>query len=434
MPATIIVGAQWGDEGKGKLTDLLADQVDYVVRYQGGDNAGHTIVNGDQTVKLHLIPSGILYSRIVSVIGNGVVVNPRVLLAEMDGLEARGIDTSKLKISNNAHMVMPYHLLLDAAGEKKLGDNLIGTTCKGIGPAYTDKASRIGLRIQDLMDRDIFKIKLEQALKVKNPLLTAVFGLEPLEAEPIVDEYMSYADRLRPHVEDTSLLLHRALNDGKQVILEGAQGTLLDIDHGTYPFVTSSSPCSGGAIEGAGIGPGRIDSVVGILKAYVTRVGSGPFPTELHDGDGEEMLQRGVEFGTTTGRKRRCGWFDAVLLRYAVRINGLTSLALTKLDVLSSFDKIKICTAYEYEGEIYDEFPPHQTIFHKAKPIYEEMPGWGVDISEASRLEDLPQQARDYVARLEELAGIPISLISVGPKRDQTIVTGPLLPADAAKL
>ena len=421
MPATILIGTQWGDEGKGKITDILADEMDIVVRYQGGNNAGHTVVNGEQELKLHLIPSGVLYPHTVPVIADGVVVDPKILLEEMDELAARGIDIDKLIISGNAHLIMPYHRLLDQAAETHLGKAKIGTTHKGIGPAYTDKASRIGIRAQDLFDMKIFRAKLGQVLRIKNDLLTKVYELPPLDLDEIVREHEVYADRLRGRIRDTSLYINRALDDGKRVLFEGAQGTLLDLDHGTYPFVTSSSPVAGGACAGAGVGPLRIDKVTGIVKAYVTRVGSGPFPTELEDEVGTHMLEVGVEYGTTTGRKRRCGWFDAVILRYAVRINGLSDIVLTKLDVLTGLSPIKICVGYAFEGKVYDEFPPHQTIFHKCEPVYEEHEGWTEDIHEAETMADLPPAARAYVTRIEKLGGLKFSLISVGPKRDQTI-------------
>ena len=426
MPATILLGVQWGDEGKGKLTDLLAERADLVVRYQGGDNAGHTIVHGEEVYKLHLIPSGILFDHIVPVIGNGAVVNPRVLLSEMDGLVERGVDVSRLRVSNNAHLVMPYHLALDKAAESKLGRNQIGTTCKGIGPTYTDKTSRIGLRTQDLMDPPLFREKLELVLGQKNALLEKVYGLPPCSATEIAEEYLGYAERLRSFVADTSLLVSNSLDEGREVILEGAQGTLLDLDHGTYPFVTSSSPCVGGAIEGAGVSIWDIDGVIGVAKAYTTRVGSGPFPSEDYAEVGEQMRETGAEFGTTTGRARRCGWFDAVLLKYSVRLNGLSAIALTKLDVLSSFKSVKICTAYEVDGERYTDFPDHQSIFHKARPVYEEMEGWEGDISGVRVYGDLPAAAQRYVERLEELAGVPASLISVGASREQTILREPV--------
>ncbi len=422
MPGTVVLGAQWGDEGKGKITDLMADRMDLVVRFAGGNNAGHTIVCGDDEFKLHLIPSGILYPHITTVIGNGVVVNPKVLLEEMDSLHARGISCSKLRISCNAHLVMPYHLAFDRLGEVSLGSAKLGTTHRGIGPAYSDKTDRMGLRMQDLLDEKIFRTKLETALERKNAILVKAFGQKPFDADAIMSEYMDYAARLSPHIEDTSLLLYNSLEDGKKVLFEGAQGTLLDIDHGTYPFVTSSSPTIGGVFTGTGVGPRHVERVVGVAKAYVTRVGYGPFPTEQTNEIGETMGQMGVEFGTTTGRKRRCGWLDVVLLRYAARVNSLSGIALTKLDVLSAFDRLKICVGYSYQGKIYHDFPPHQTIFHKCEPEYLELPGWKSDISGITERDSLPVEARRYVEQVEQASGVPVEIISVGPKRTQTIL------------
>lgn len=416
-----MLGAQWGDEGKGKITDLMADRMDFVARFAGGNNAGHTIVCGEDEFKLHLIPSGILYPHITTVIGNGVVVNPSVLLAEMDALHERGISTASLKISCNAHLVMPYHMAFDHLGEISLGKAKLGTTHRGIGPAYADKADRLGLRMQDLLDEKIFHTKLESALARKNAILVKAFGQEAFDPDEICAEYMGYAERLAPQIEDTSLMLAGALEEGKKVLFEGAQGTLLDLDHGTYPFVTSSSPTVGGVFTGTGIGPRHIEKIIGVAKAYVTRVGYGPFPTEQTGDDGEMMGRRGVEFGTTTGRKRRCGWLDVVLLRYAARVNSLTGIALTKLDVLSEFERLKICVGYSYHGKIYHDFPPHQTIFHKCGPEYLELPGWQSDISDITRKEDLPPEALKYVEFVEKSAGVPVEIISVGPKRSQTI-------------
>jgi len=424
MPGFVLVGTQWGDEGKGKITDLLADKMHMVVRYNGGDNAGHTVVPGNKEFRFHLLPSGVLYSHITVVIANGVVVNPRVLIEEMDGLERAGFSAGKLRVSCNAHVIMPYHLLLDGAYELQLGKSKIGTTRKGIGPAYSDKAARIGIRAQDLLDMKIFRTKLKEALQVKNAIMESLYNLKPLDFDEVVAEYSEYAKRLKEHIVDTSFLIHNFLDEGKNVFFEGAQGTFLDIDHGTYPFVTSSSPIAGGACTGAGVGPKHLQHVMGVVKAYVTRVGSGPFPTEQDNEIGETMRGIGKEFGTTTGRPRRCGWFDAVLLRYAVRINGLTSMIITKLDVLSQFESIKICTGYRYEGQIFEQFPPHQTIFHKCEPVYEELPGWQGDISDVTKYEDLPEAAKRYVDRIQELAQVPIGMISVGPKRDQTILIG----------
>lgn len=423
MPATILVGTQWGDEGKGKITDILADKMDLVVRFQGGNNAGHTVVKGDTELKLHLIPSGILYSHITPIIADGVVIDPKTLIDEIEGLSTKGIQVDKLIISGNAHLIMPYHRILDQAAETHLGKAKIGTTRRGIGPAYTDKATRIGIRAQDLLDMKIFRQKLAQVLVIKNEILTKIYGLPPLELDEIVSEHVEYAERLSSFIKDTSLYINKMLDSGKRVILEGAQGTLLDLDHGTYPFVTSSSPVAGGACAGAGVGPLKIDTVIGIVKAYVTRVGSGPFPTELDDDVGIHMRDVGGEFGTTTGRVRRCGWFDALILRYACRINGLSDMVLTKLDVLTGLSPIKICVGYKYQGKTYTEFPPHQTIFHKCEPVYEEHEGWSEKIDQAKTMDDLPQAARNYIARIEELAGIKFSIISVGPKRDQSIFT-----------
>jgi adenylosuccinate synthase len=431
VPATIIVGAQWGDEGKGKATDLLADTTDLVVRYQGGNNAGHTVIVGDQVFKLHLIPSGILYPHVTPVIADGVVVDPAVLLQEFDGLAARGIDPfDRVKISGNAHLIMPYHRELDLLIERRLGKANLGTTKRGIGPAYADKASRVGLRFQDLFDEKIFRQKLEAVLVHKNEQLAKIYNRLPMDADEIAVEYLEYAERLRPCLTDTTELIHTSLEAGKHIILEGAQGTLLDLDHGTYPFVTSSNPVAGGALTGAGLGPRHVDRVIGITKAYVTRVGTGPFPTELFDEIGEVMTDRGGEYGTTTGRRRRVGWFDAVLARYAERVNGFTDIFLTKLDVLSGFETLKVATAYRYDGQEYVNFPPHQSIFHHAEPVYTELPGWDEDLTEVDRYEDLPQAARDYVDVLEEESRSRITWVSVGPKRSQTLIRHdvPLVP------
>jgi len=421
MPGVALVGIQWGDEGKGKVTDLLAQNTHVVVRYQGGNNAGHTIVVEGQRYAMHLIPTGVLYPHCTPVIGPGVVVNPQVLLEEIDLLAERGIDTSRLLVSGNAHLVMPYHLQLDLVTERRLGKNRLGTTKKGIGPAYADKAARIGLRVQDLLDPKIFTAKLEVALKEKNLLLTRVYGRLPIELSEIQDTYESYGERLRPYITDTANFVQRALDEGKTVLFEGAQATMLDLDHGTYPFVTSSNPIAGGACAGAGVGPRDITRIIGITKAYCTRVGSGPFPSEADPADAEVLVEAGGEYGTTTGRKRRCGWFDAVAARYAARINTLTELVVTKLDVLSHFDKIPICVAYEYEGEHYEDFPPHQTIFNKCRPVFEELPGWREDLRSARRMEDLPKEARALLERFEELSGAPVSWASVGPGREEIV-------------
>ena len=427
MTAIVLLGAQWGDEGKGKATDLLGDKVKYVVRYQGGNNAGHTVVIGDQKYALHLLPSGILSPNCIPVIGNGVVIDPAVLLDEIKGLNERGIDTSRLKISTNAHLITPYHRTIDKVTERFLGNSKIGTTGRGIGPSYADKINRIGIRAQDLFDPSILKQKLEGALRDKNQVLIKVFNRKGIEVEEVFSEYLSYAESLRKYVVDTSLLLNQALDKGEVVLLEGSQGTLLDVDHGTYPFVTSSNPTAGGAATGSGIGPTKISRVIGIVKAYTTRVGSGPFPTELFDEDGERLRTIGGEFGTTTGRSRRCGWYDALIARYAVRINGLTDFFLTKLDVLTGWEKIPVCVAYEIDGKKVDELPSSQTDFHHAKPIYEYLPGWSEDISNAKSINELPSNARSYVKYLEEISGAPMSAIGVGPGRDQTIVVKDLI-------
>jgi adenylosuccinate synthase len=425
MPVIVLVGAQWGDEGKGKATDLLGaagkDPVDYVVRYQGGNNAGHTVVIGDQHYALHLLPSGILTPGCTPVIGNGVVIDPGVLLHEIKGLNERGVDTSKLLISGSAHLITPYHTNLDKTRERFLGKNKIGTTGRGIGPTYADKLNRIGVRVQDLFDEKILRQKIEAALIDKNHLLVKVYNRRAITVDEVVEEFLPFADAFRPHVTDTALVLNRALDDGKLICLEGSQGTLLDVDHGTYPFVTSSNPTAGGACTGSGIGPTRIDRVCGILKAYTTRVGSGPFPTELEDENGEFLRRVGHEFGTTTGRQRRCGWFDAVISRYATRINGLTDFFLTKLDVLTGLEAIPVCVAYDIDGVRFDEMPMSQTDFFHATPVYEEFPGWTEDITGARTLSDLPKNAQSYVTALEEMSGAPISAIGVGPGRDQTI-------------
>jgi adenylosuccinate synthase len=427
MPAVVLLGAQWGDEGKGKATDLLGDQVDYVVRYQGGNNAGHTVVIGDQKYALHLLPSGILSPNVIPVIGNGVVIDPAVLLTEIKGLNERGINTSKLKISTNAHLITPYHRTIDKVSERFLGKSKIGTTGRGIGPAYADKINRIGIRVQDLFDQSILRQKIEAALHDKNQILVKVFNRKGITVEEVIDEYLGYAEILKPYVTDTSLLLDQALQQGKVVLLEGSQGTLLDVDHGTYPFVTSSNPTAGGASTGSGIGPTKITRVIGILKAYTTRVGSGPFPTELFEEDGEALRKIGGEVGVTTGRNRRCGWFDAPIARYAVRVNGLTDFFLTKLDVLTGWEKIPVCVAYEIDGKRVEDLPASQSDFHHAKPIYEYLPGWKENISKAKSVADLPKNAQEYVKFLEKISGAPMSAIGVGPGRDETIVVRDLI-------
>jgi adenylosuccinate synthase len=427
MPAIVLVGAQWGDEGKGKATDLLGDQVQYVVRYQGGNNAGHTVVIGDEHYALHQLPSGVLSPSCVPVIGNGVVIDLAALLTEIDEIQERGVSCDNLLVSANAHLIMPYHRALDKVSERFLGKAKIGTTGRGIGPTYGDKVARVGIRVQDLFDPGILQQKLELTLRDKNQLLTKIYNRRGLEAKRIAEEFAGHAERLRPYVADAGLVLGKALDAGDSVLLEGAQGTLLDVDHGTYPFVTSSNPTAGGACVGAGIGPTRVSKVIGILKAYTTRVGSGPFPTELHDAQGEWLRVTGGEFGVTTGRARRTGWFDAVIARYATRVNGITDLFVTKLDVLSSLEKIPVCVAYEVGGKRHDDIPMTQTDFHHAKPVYEYLDGWAEDISGARAVTDLPAAAQSYVRAIEETSGARVSAIGVGPRRDQTIQIHPLL-------
>jgi adenylosuccinate synthase len=423
MPAIVLIGAQWGDEGKGKATDLLGDRVQWVVRYQGGNNAGHTVVLPDgQDFALHLIPSGILTPNVTNVIGNGVVVDPGVLLDELAGLEARDVDTSKLLISADAHLIMPYHVAIDKVTERYLGKAKIGTTGRGIGPSYQDKVARVGVRVQDLLDEKIMRQKVDAALDFKNQVLVKVYNHRALDPNQVVDTVLEQGSKFLDRIADTRLLLNQALERGENVLLEGSQGTLLDVDHGTYPFVTSSNPTSGGASAGSGIGPTRITTVIGILKAYTTRVGSGPFPTELNDEMGERLRKTGGEFGVTTGRSRRTGWFDAVIARYAARVNGITDFFLTKLDVLSGLNTVPICVGYEVDGRRVDDMPMTQTDVHHAIPVYEEMPGWWEDLSECREFSELPANARAYVEHLEELSGARVSAIGVGPGRDQTIV------------
>jgi adenylosuccinate synthase len=431
MPAIVLLGAQWGDEGKGKATDLLGSRIDAVVKFNGGNNAGHTIVigTGDQREKyaLHLLPSGILTPGCIPVIGNGVVIDLGVLFDEIDGLEARGVDTSKLVVSASAHIVASYNTTLDKVTERFLGSRRIGTTGRGIGPTYADKMSRVGIRVQDLFDAEGLRAKVEGALSLKNQILVKIYNRRAAEPAAVVDELLSYAERLRPMVADTSLLLEQLLDDGKTIVLEAGQATLLDVDHGTYPFVTSSSATAGGACTGSGIPPTRIDRVIAVVKAYTTRVGEGPFPTELLHTKGDELREAGAEYGTTTGRPRRTGWFDAVIARYATRINGVTDFVLTKLDVLTGMDEIPVCVAYEVDGVRHDEVPMTQAEFARAVPIYETYPGWTEDISTARSLDDLPINARDYVSALEKMIRAPISVIGVGPERDETIVIHDLL-------
>jgi adenylosuccinate synthase len=427
MPAIVLIGAQWGDEGKGKATDLLGDRVQYVVRYQGGNNAGHTVVVGDESYALHVLPSGVISPNVIPVIGNGVVIDPKVLFEEIDDLEQRGVSCEKLLISANAHLIMPYHRALDKVSERFLGKSRIGTTGRGIGPTYGDKVARVGIRVQDLFDPGILRQKLELTLRDKNQLLTKIYNRRGIDAGQVAEEYIEYGQRLRQYVADTSLVLGKALDENQNVLLEGAQGSLLDVDHGTYPFVTSSSPTAGGASVGAGIGPTRISKVIGIIKAYTTRVGAGPFPTELLDEQGEWLRKTGGEYGVTTGRPRRTGWFDAVIARYSVRVNGVTDFFVTKLDVLSSLDKVPICVAYEVDGERHDEIPMTQTEFHHAKPVYEYLDGWWEDISKCKSFDELPKAAKAYIKTIEELSGAPVSAIGVGPRRDQTLQIRDLL-------
>ncbi len=422
MPGIAVVGTQWGDEGKGKVTDLLSDEMQMVVRFQGGNNAGHTIVYDDQTLKLHLIPSGILYPHIVPVIGNGVIINPQVLLEEIDNLKAMDIDTERLRISYNCHVILPYHIEIDGLMEKSRGGKSLGTTLRGIGPTYSDRSARSGIRMQDMLEPALFADKVREAVDKKNKLITCYYGGRALNPDMVTADYRSYAEKLKPYLTDTSLLVKHALDDDSNVLFEGAQGLMLDLDHGTYPFVTSSNTVAGAACAGAGVGPRDIDEIIGVTKAYVTRVGAGPFPTEQDNEIGNHMQEVGGEFGTTTGRRRRCGWFDMVILRYAARLNSLTSLAITKLDVLSGFDTLKVCVAYEADGKVIEEFPQLCGEFEACRPVYEELPGWKSDISEARRLEELPVEARDYLHFIQETGGVPIKLVSVGPARHQTVI------------
>ncbi|MDB9373778.1 adenylosuccinate synthase [Nodularia sphaerocarpa] len=422
MANVIVIGAQWGDEGKGKITDLLSRSADVVVRYQGGVNAGHTIVVEGQTFKLHLIPSGILYPNTECIIGCGTVIDPQVLIAELDQLEELNISTAKLLISETAHVTMPYHRLIDQASEERRGSYKIGTTGRGIGPTYADKSERTGIRILDLMDSEALREKLEWTINYKNTILEKLYNLPPLNPQEVIEQYLGYAERLRPYVVDTSLKIYDSILKRRNILFEGAQGTLLDLDHGTYPYVTSSNPVAGGACVGTGLGPTMIDRVIGVSKAYTTRVGEGPFPTELDGEVGELLCDRGAEFGTTTGRKRRCGWFDAVIGRYAVRINGMDCMALTKLDVLDELEEIQVCVAYEIDGERCEHFPTSSRRFAQCRPIYKTLPGWQVSTKECRTLEDLPQQALDYLKFLAELMEVPIAIVSLGASRDQTII------------
>lgn len=417
-----MIGAQWGDEGKGKITDLLSKSADVVVRYQGGVNAGHTVVVKDKTFKLHLIPSGILYPETECIIGCGTVIDPKVLIGELDQLATLGVSTQNLLISETAHVTMPYHRLIDQASEERRGEHKIGTTGRGIGPTYADKSERTGIRMIDLMDPESLRKRLRWTVDYKNVILEKLYNLPPLDPQAVIDEYLVYADRLRPHVVDTSLRIYDAIQRKRNILFEGAQGTLLDLDHGTYPYVTSSNPVAGGACVGTGVGPTVIDRVIGVAKAYTTRVGEGPFPTELHGAMGELLCDRGAEFGTTTGRRRRCGWFDAVIGRYAVRINGLDCLAITKLDVLDEVDEISVCIAYEVDGERCNDFPSNARRFARCRPIYKTVSGWKQSTADCRTLDDLPKQALDYLKLLAELMEVPIAIVSLGASRDQTII------------
>ncbi len=422
MSATVVIGTQWGDEGKGKIVDYLAERADVVVRYQGGNNAGHTVVVGDQEFKLHLLPSGILYNGKTCVIGNGVVVDPKVMLEEIKSMQAKGIDTSSLKLSNRAHLIMPYHRLLDEVEETSRGDFKIGTTKRGIGPCYMDKNARSGIRVCDLLEPEEFKEKLARNLEAKNHLLKAVYNTDGFDFSEVLKEYQEYAEQLRPYVADTSAILHESIKAGQKVLFEGAQATLLDLDHGTFPYVTSSHPIAGGACIGAGVGPSKISKVVGVVKAYTTRVGEGPFPTELHDATGDLIREEGHEYGTTTGRPRRCGWLDACIIRYAGYVSGIDYMAITRLDILDKLPTVKICVAYKYNGKIINEFPASLNVLSRVEPVYEELPGWQQPTSHIRSYEDLPLNARRYVERLSEVSGIAIGLVSVGPGREQTMI------------
>ncbi|WP_091750365.1 adenylosuccinate synthase [Propionispora vibrioides] len=422
MSATVVIGTQWGDEGKGKIVDYLAERADVVVRYQGGNNAGHTVVVGDQEFKLHLLPSGILYNGKTCVIGNGVVVDPKVMLEEIKSMQAKGIDTSSLKLSNRAHLIMPYHRLLDEVEETSRGDFKIGTTKRGIGPCYMDKNARSGIRVCDLLEPEEFKEKLARNLEAKNHLLKAVYNTDGFDFAEVLKEYQEYAEQLRPYVADTSAILHESIKAGQKVLFEGAQATLLDLDHGTFPYVTSSHPIAGGACIGAGVGPSKISKVVGVVKAYTTRVGEGPFPTELHDATGDLIREEGHEYGTTTGRPRRCGWLDACIIRYAGYVSGIDYMAITRLDILDKLPMVKVCVAYKYNGKIINEFPASLNVLSRVEPVYEELPGWQQPTSHIRSYEDLPLNARRYVERLSEVSGIAIGLVSVGPGREQTMI------------
>ena len=426
MPGLVLLGAQWGDEGKGKVTDYLAERASMVVRYQGGNNAGHTVVVGEDEFKLRLIPSGILYSDTTCIIGNGVVIDPKVFLNEVNYLKEKGIDTSNLRISERAHIIMPYHIAIDTLEEAAKGDKKIGTTKNGIGPCYMDKSARVGIRVIDLLDKEVFAERLQTVLAVKNNLLVKLYNAPAFDFDTIYNEYLVYAEQLRPYVADTSLLVDQALKRGEDVVFEGAQGTLLDLDHGTYPYVTSSNPIASSACVGAGVGPTNIKNVLGIVKAYTTRVGEGPFPTELSDETGEQMRKIGREFGTVTGRSRRCGWIDMVMLSYAIRLSGINQFALMKLDVLDQMETIKICTHYLCDGEVVEAFPTSLKKLAQCQPVYEEMPGWMTDTSKATSFEELPVQAQNYINRIEQLTGVAVTIVAVGPKRRETIIRADL--------
>jgi adenylosuccinate synthase len=429
MPVIAIIGAQWGDEGKGRVVDLITEKADVVVRYSGGDNAGHTVINNLGKFALHLIPSGIFSKGAVSVIGNGVVINPKSLFTEMDMLTSRGVDISpaRLSISDRAQLIMPYHLLLDKLEEKSLGNSAIGTTLKGIGPVYSDKVARRGIRVGDLLDKKAFKVQLKAALDRKNLVLTRIYGVEPLALEPIYDEYVAYGQRLQPYIQETTLTLNEALENGKTILLEGAQGTLLDPDFGTYPFTTSSSPIAGGASIGTGIGPNKMNVILGVYKAYCTRVGGGPFPTELNDAVGNQIRERAHEFGTTTGRPRRCGWFDGVAARFSQRVNGFTGMVITRFDILDVLPTLKVCTAYKLDGNVINYFPANIDVLARCEPVYEELPGWLSSTENIRKYKDLPVNAKNYVKRMEELSGCPANLIGVGPAREQIIEKSPII-------
>ena len=426
MTSVVVVGTQWGDEGKGKITDFLSKKADIIARFSGGDNAGHTIKIGDETYKLHLIPSGIFYKEKASVMGNGMVINPKSLVTELKGLQERGIDTSNLRISNRAQVILPYHIYQDKVDEAERGEKKIGTTCKGIGPCYQDKIARMGIRIADLLDRDVFEEKLRENLEKKNRLFEKYYGVEGLKFEDIFEEYYGYGQELAQYVTDTSKVLNDILDEGGRVLFEGAQGVMLDVDHGTYPFVTSSNPVAGGVTTGTGIGPSHVSRVVGVCKAYTSRVGDGPFPTELFDETGHHIREVGREYGTTTGRPRRVGWFDAVVVRHSRRVSGITDLALNSIDVLSGLETVKICTAYKYNGEIITEYPASLNVIKACEPVYEELPGWSEDITSVRTLDELPENARKYVERVVELTGINLMTFSVGPAREQTNIVNPI--------